>query len=218
MYRILVTAAACAWLAGCGEPVPDTNSTNADTVRPVDPAADNIIDTVTTQSGGAMAASPAEINRDGNIGPGVNVVLPGTAQDYVAQAASAGQYEIQASQYLLDQSKNAFVRAFAQQMVDDHRAVSAKLATVARNNQLTAPGTELSVKHQTQLNELRAAPTNILDQIYIAQQRGAHVEAIALHQAASGVDMPEAVKAHARETLVAVQGHARMLRDLNPAA
>lgn len=234
----LAVAATTLALAGCGQPVAndqatETTAANDDSILPGGDELANsgpgaIIDGVATDGRGTMNSTVSERGSGDTLGPPVNVTPPRNAQDYVAQAASADQYEIEASQLLLEHSKNAPVRAFAQQMIDDHRAATQKLQAAARDADLQAPPARLSAKHQQQIAELRAATTaanayaggaagSTIDQVFISQQRGAHAEAIALHQGvANGGNMPDPLTAHARETLTIVQGHARMLRDLNP--
>jgi putative membrane protein len=139
------------------------------------------------------------------------------AQNYVAEAAASDQFEIQSSELVLKQSKNREVRAFAQQMVDDHTASTTRLMSVVSTAGLTAPGTGLHAKQQNDLAALRDAGAS-MDQLYITQQRAAHAEAIALHQGAatSNGAMPASLTAFASEVLPTIQAHARMLDDMKP--
>lgn len=236
MTRTLLALATALTIAGCGEPVAEngTGTTTAATDDQVlsgqtgeqlanaGPGA--IVNGVATDGRGTMNSTASEGGENGSNVAGIDVELPRDAADYLRLAAVSDQYEIEASQLVLAQSKNAPVRAFAQQMIDDHRAASQKLATAAAKADLTLPATTLTAEQQTQLGELRAAgnaqaASSTLDQVYISQQRGAHAKAMALHRAASsGTAMPDAIRAHARETLIIVQGHDRMLRTLNPAS
>ncbi len=51
-----------------------------------------------------------------------------TAQQFVTDAASGGMYEVQSSQFILDQGQApADVSEFAQHMVDDHSKANDKL-------------------------------------------------------------------------------------------
>lgn len=189
---LLLLAASSLTLASCGKPA-DQNENKTGAI-----AGD-------TASAPAMAPAPAP-----------SAAVPG-AQDYVAEAAAADQFEIQSSELVLKSSKNIAVRAFAQQMVSDHTASSAKLMTVVKNAALTAPGTGLHAKQQDNLAALRDAGTK-MDGLYIAQQRAAHAEAIALHEAAaSNTALPAPLAAFAGDVLPTVQAHARMLAEMKPA-
>lgn len=231
---LLAVAASTLALTGCGQPVAnDATGTTATTDGQVLPGETGqelanagpgaIVDGVATDGRGTMNSTVSEGGENvGNVA-GLDVDVPRNAQDYVNQAAASDQYEIEASQLVLAQSKNAAVRAFAQQMIDDHRAGSQKLQAAARQAEVQTPAATLTADQQTQMRELRAAANanaanSTVDQVFISQQRGAHAKAVALHRGVSNAtNMPDPIRAHARDTLIIVQGHERMLRNLNPA-
>ena len=189
---LLLLAASSLTLAGCGKPA----NSNADNNAATDQTSAGVAaDTVTP---------PAVEAQSG-------------AQNYVAEAAASDQFEIQSSELVLKQSKNREVRAFAQQMVDDHTASTTRLMSVVSTAGLTAPGTGLHAKQQNDLAALRDAGAS-MDQLYITQQRAAHAEAIALHQGAatSNSAMSASLTAFASEVLPTIQAHARMLDDMKP--
>ena len=233
---LLTIAASTLTLAACGEPVAnqEANDSNAlkdgqvlpgesgDELANAGPGA--IVDGVATDGRGTMNSTASEGGQNLRNAAGQDVQIPTNAQDYVSQAAASDQYEIEASQLVLEKSKSAAVRAFAQQMIDDHRAASQKLQAAARRADVQASTATLTAEQQTQIGKLRAAgnagaASSTIDQVFISQQRGAHANAIALHRGvANATNMPDAIRAHARETLIIVQGHERMLRTLNPAS
>lgn len=232
---LLAVAASTLALTGCGQPVAnDATGTTAATDGQVLPGETGqelanagpgaIVDGVATDGRGTMNSTVSEGGENlGNVA-GLDVDVPRNAQDYVNQAAASDQYEIEASQLVLAQSKNAAVRAFAQQMIDDHRAGSQKLQAAARQAEVQTPAATLTADQQTQMRELRAAAnanaaSSTIDQVFISQQRGAHAKAVALHRGVSNAtNMPDPIRSHARDTLIIVQGHERMLRNLNPAS
>lgn len=242
MKRILLAAAASTLaaatltLGGCGQPVADQGANGStaatdDQVLPGDTGAalanagpGAIVGGVATDGRGTMNSTASEDGENLTNVAGLDVDAPRDAQDYLRQASASDQYEIEAAQFVLEQSKSPAVRAFAQQMIDDHRAASQKLQAVARQASLQMPAAALTGEQQTQMPELRAAgkagaANSTIDQVYISQQRGAHAKAVALHRGVSNATaMPDPIRAHARETLVIVQGHDRMLRTLNPAS
>lgn len=209
MIRLLLSTAAMSLaLASCGEPA--TTTTNVDVNESTTPAVTTTTDYTNTNPGtgiDGMAVSGTEAQ-------------PSTPQGYVAAAASSDQFEIQSSELVLAQSTNADVKRFAQKMLDDHRASSEKLMTAAQQAALTAPDAQMTAAHQTKLDELRAAGTNI-DHIYLAQQRVAHAEAIALHQnMVKNTGMPRSLGNFARDTLPGLEAHTKSLAAINvtPAA
>lgn len=189
---LLLLAASTLTLAGCGKPANPNDGSSVSA------------ETGTTGTTGTAAPASAPLA----------AAPAAAARQYVAQAAAADQFEIQASELVLKQSKNAEVRAFAQQMISDHGASTTRLMAAVATVALSAPGTGLRATQQNDLAALRDAGAS-LDQVYIEQQRAAHAAAIALHEGATvNADMPTALTAFAMEVLPAVQGHARMLADM----
>ena len=181
---LLLLAASSLTLAGCGKPA-NPNDDRSGTAAPASPAR------------APMAAAQAAV-----------------AQQYVAEVAAAEQFEIQAGELALKQSKDPAVRAFAQQMVSDHSASTTMLMAVVSTVSLSAPGTGLHASQQNDLAALRDAGPK-LDQLYIDQQRAAHAKAIALHEGATtNPEMSTALTAFAADVLPAVQTHARMLAEM----
>lgn len=192
MTRIFFAVAAASMaLAACGEKAAQTDTN------------------VTVPADEAAASASPDASATSNAITGAN-----DPQEYVTQAASADQFEIQSSQLILMQSKNAAVREFAQQMIEDHRSATVKLQVASTAAALRAPRPEMLAAHQARLTELQGAGANI-DALYLDQQREAHAEAIALNEAMSGNSAaPAQLSAHAREMLPTLQGHAKMLGEI----
>jgi len=178
-------------LAACGEKAKET---------PVSvPAAD-----------GMTADGKATMNGMGGTSAS-SISAPSDPQEYATQAASGDQFEIQTSQLALTRSKNAAVRDFAQQMIDEHRASTRLLQVAATSAALQAPRLELLAAHQARLTELQGAGANF-DELYLEQQREAHAEAIALHQTMTGnAAAPAQLSSFASDVLPKVQEHAKLL-------
>lgn len=137
-----------------------------------------------------------------------------TPAGFVAQAGASDLYERTSSELVLQTSKNPKVRAFAQTMIRDHAKSTADVkAAAAKAGVKVAPPTLM--KAQTDMvAKLRAASGTARDQAYIAQQRTAHEQALALHKgyAANGTAAP--LKAVAAATAPVVQHHLSMLQSM----
>jgi putative membrane protein len=200
----LAFAASSLALAACGERTTADNTTAT--------TADGTV--VTTDNTGMVTDDPAAVNATPMAGTDANANT-GDAQEYIRQAASSDQFEIQSSQLALQQSRNTAVRQFAQQMIDEHRAASRKLQTAATGAALQSPGSDLLPAHRAKLDDLREAKAEDFDEKYIEKQREAHDEAIKLHEAMTRTrNAPAQLASFAREVLPTVQGHARMLEGM----
>lgn len=217
---LLLLAASSLTLASCGKPANSNNAADRNGGASNDVDNSNLGTTVgangdITGTNGGMNGGMDGTNTGMDGANGANMAVPvASAQDYVTRAAASDQFEIQSSDMVLKQTRNAAVRAFAQQMVSDHSASTTKLMALAKTAALTAPGTGLQARNQTNMAALRNAGGE-MDQVYINQQRAAHAEAIALHQsAASNTNMPAPLTAFANNVLPTVQAHSRMLADM----
>ena len=153
MTRLYFGCAFALALAACSNhPVEtDPTATAGDDVvlvddgTPVDPA-------------GADAASQASVS-------------PTDAATYLAMAAAADKWEVEASRVLLKKTERADVRAFAQMMVDQHSATTEKLKSVAASAKAVFPVPALAVDQQGMLSEIRTAPVQEVDATYLRHQK-----------------------------------------------
>src|SRR5438445_2190577 len=91
--------------------------------------------------------------------PPVDVNNPLMAPGYMAQAASADQFEIQSGQLALQASQNAGVRNFANMIIADHTQSTQMLTTAATGARVPPPPPGMLPAQQAMLDQLRAAGT-----------------------------------------------------------
>ncbi len=96
-------------LAACGDNRTNDLAANDATAPETTPASDS-------------TAAPATADADAAIRK---------AQDFVNAAGQANLVEIRTSEMALQKSKNADIKAFAQKMIDDHKAATDKLKAAA---------------------------------------------------------------------------------------
>jgi predicted outer membrane protein len=70
--------------------------------------------------------------------------IPPSAKDFAMAAAQSDQYEIQAGRDAIAQSQNRQLRAFAQQMIDDHTRTSESLRQAVAASGMTPPPQAMS--------------------------------------------------------------------------
>ncbi|WP_423193999.1 DUF4142 domain-containing protein [Cupriavidus sp. H18C2] len=133
---------------------------------------------------------------------------------FLRKAALAGSMEIQASTLAESRASSPAVKAFAAQMVKDHRAAEAKLKQHAQRLGVQVPASPLDNDKQAlaRLGQLKGAD---FDRAY-AQQIGvdAHQDAVALFRKAVDDTKDDGVKAFARETLPTLNHHLEMARQM----
>lgn len=135
------------------------------------------------------------------------VAAPTDASGYLAKAGAGDMFEIESSKALLEKSKDAKLRDFAQMMVKAHQQSTAKVKAAAAEAKLTVAPPSLAPDQQTMLDEIRAASADTIDAVYIKDQKIAHDAALALHEGyASGGDTP-ALKQAAAQIAPVVKEH-----------
>ncbi|WP_420142352.1 DUF4142 domain-containing protein [Sphingomonas sp.] len=136
--------------------------------------------------------------------------------DFVTAAAISDMYEIEASKIALDKSKSADVKAFAQMMIKDHTATTAKLkATLASANVQATPPTALDDRRQGLIDNLKSASAADFDKVYLDQQTAAHQEALTVMKSYADDGDTPALKTLAAETAPKIQMHYDAVRKLD---
>ncbi len=139
--------------------------------------------------------------------------LAGGDKDFLEHAAQAGHAEIEGSKLAQSHSKNADVKAFADQMVKDHTKVGAELDELAKSKGYTPPS-DPSLMQKATLKTLDMRDDSF-DEKY-ANQIGvsAHEDAVNLFQKASVEAKDQDIKAFAAKNLPALQHHLEMAKGL----
>ena len=103
------------------------------------------------------------------------------ADDFVEDASAAGIAEIEAGKLALQKSTSMDVKAFAQQMIDDHTAANKELAAVAARKKLKVDD-EAEMMNKAKAFALKQRDGESFDAAYASNQVTAHEKAIALFQ------------------------------------
>jgi putative membrane protein len=131
-----------------------------------------------------------------------------TDQDFVTKAMIANQFEIESSEVALKKSETSAVRDFAQRVLDDHTKAGDKLEEViASSGSQVQPASELDYKHQTLLDKLHTASDREFDEQYLASQKAAHEESVALFTDYAKSGENEGLKEFASDTLPVLNKH-----------
>ncbi len=171
-----------------------------------------------TPSSPVVPANPAATPAGAVVGapqPGAmaNVQLAPEDVQFVKMAASGGLYEVQSSQLATTASETAEVKAFAQQMIQDHTAASQVLKGLAQQKGISL-SPAMALKHQKMFDKLKDAKGEEFDKLYGKQQARAHEEAVALFEkTAAGSNDPD-LKGFATQTLPKLKQHLEQAKSL----
>lgn len=89
-------------------------------------------------------------------------------QQMLQQLAQGNMAEVEAGKIALQKSQNAEVKAFAQQMIDDHTKGLQEVQTVAQSKGVTLPS-EPDAKHKAMAAKLNGLSGDAFDRAYLSQ-------------------------------------------------
>ena len=130
-----------------------------------------------------------------------------TGAEYVKKAGASDDYEITSSKLVLATTKNAKLKAFANEMVSDHQKSTADVKAAAMAGKVTAGPPMLDAMGSSNVAKLKAATGTARDAMYIAQQKKSHQMALTVQQdyAMHGTVAP--LKAAATKIVPVVKNH-----------
>jgi putative membrane protein len=138
-------------------------------------------------------------------------------QDFAAKAASSNKFEIRSSKMALKASSNPDVKAFAQEMIDDHTKASKGLKAAAKAASIKLPAGS-DAKNDALLAALEGKKGADFDRVYIDEQTKGHDEAVGLFTTYSQGGENAKLKAFAAETLPTLKKHQEHVKKLQAAS
>jgi putative membrane protein len=106
------------------------------------------------------------------------------ADDFVEHASAAGVAEIETGKLALQKSTAVDIKAFAQQVINDHTATNKELAAIAKKKNLKV-STEAELLNKAKALVLKQRDGESFDEAYAKNQVKAHEDAIELFKKAS---------------------------------
>lgn len=137
-----------------------------------------------------------------------------SAATFVTKAGNGGLFEVESSKLALQKAQRADVKAFAQQMIDDHGKANQELMAEAQKAGVGVPD-KLDTPHQARLAKLSAANGPAFDRAYLNAQATAHREAVALFGAYAKTGSNADLKQFASRTLPIIEGHMTKLKQID---
>jgi putative membrane protein len=174
-----------------------------------------------SETGGApdqenQPVNAAQDHAAGVVGTAAGPAGAATVESFVTNAAIGGLYEVEAGRIAAQRSQNPRIRALGEAMVTDHTKAGDELKPIAATLNLRIP-TTLDERHQGLIDNLRGATNQDFDRVYLQQQEAAHNETALLLNAYGEIGDNAALKAWAAKTLPVVEGHKRMIDQLDEA-
>lgn len=133
----------------------------------------------------------------------------------ITDMAVANMAEVETGKLALSKSQNAEVKAFAQQMIDDHGKALSDVQTLAQSKGVTLP-TELDAKHKAMSAKLEKLNGDAFDKEYmkmagLKDHKDTHAKLQKISKSAKDAD----VKAAAEKTIPVVEQHLKAAQQMS---
>jgi putative membrane protein len=144
---------------------------------------------------------------------GSNKMLKSSDARFAMKAAQGGMAEVQLGQLAAQKASNPDVKAFGQQMVDDHSKANDQLKSVAAQENMTLP-TTLDGKDQRLMTKLQGLSGSDFDKAYVKAMVKDHEEDIKEFQKEADKGKDPQIKNFASQTLPTLQQHLSKIQSI----
>ncbi|MBV9760076.1 MAG: DUF4142 domain-containing protein [Acidobacteriaceae bacterium] len=144
---------------------------------------------------------------------GSNKMMKSGDAKFAMKAAQGGMAEVQLGKLAADKGSNSDVKAFGQQMVDDHSKANDQLKTVASQENMTLPST-LDSKDQALYAKLQNMSGADFDKAYVKAMVKDHQEDIKEFQKEADKGKDPGIKNFASQTLPVLQQHLSKIQSI----
>jgi putative membrane protein len=132
---------------------------------------------------------------------------------FAMAASRGGVAEVETGKLAAEKASSADVKAFGQQMVDDHGEANQRLKSIADGQNLTLPRT-MNAKQQATYDMLKSKTGAEFDKAYVDAMVKDHEEDVKAFQREADKGKDEQIKAFAAQTLPVIQGHLEKIKAI----
>ncbi len=132
---------------------------------------------------------------------------------FAMKAAQGGMAEVKVGQLAADKATNPDVKAFGQQMVDDHTKANNDLKSTAQSEGMTLP-TDVNAKQQAMYDKLSKMSGPAFDKMYVNDMVKDHEEDVKDFQKEANMGKDAKIKDFASTTLPTLQGHLSKIKGI----
>ncbi|HTU44034.1 MAG TPA: DUF4142 domain-containing protein [Bryobacteraceae bacterium] len=144
---------------------------------------------------------------------GSNKMMKSSDTRFAMKAAQGGVAEVQLGQLAAQKASNPEVKAFGQQMVEDHGKADDQLKSVAAHENMTLPTTPDS-KDQALYNKLQNLSGADFDKLYVKSMVKDHQEDVKEFQKEADKGKDPQIKNFAAQTLPVLQQHLSKIQSI----
>lgn len=161
----------------------------------------------------SSAALKAQDTDNQHMDTGTKKMMKSADSTFAMKAAQGGMAEVKLGQMAADKATNPDVKAFGQQMVDDHSKANDQLKGVAQSENMTLP-TDVNAKQQAMYDKLSKLSGPAFDKAYVHDMVKDHEEDVKEFQKEANSGADPKIKDFANTTLPVLQGHLSKIKGI----
>ncbi len=148
-----------------------------------------------------------------HIDNGAKKMMKSADTTFAMKAAQGGMAEVKLGKLAADKASNSDVKAFGQQMVDDHSKANDDLKSTAEKEGMTLP-TDVNAKQQAMYDRLDKLSGAAFDKAYVNDMVKDHEEDVKEFQKEANAGKDAQIKDFASRTLPVIQGHLDKIKSI----
>ena len=160
-----------------------------------------------------MQAQNTSTGAGNHMDTGAKQMLNSADKAFAMKAAQGGLAEVQMGKLAADKGSSPDVKAFGQQMVDDHTKANDQLKSVAQQENMTLPAT-VNSKDQAEYDKLNGLSGAAFDKEYVRDMVKDHMMDVKEFEREANKGQDPAIKGFASQTLPVLQGHLSKIKDI----
>lgn len=161
----------------------------------------------------APVTAVAQDTSNQHMDAGTTKMMKSADGKFAMKAAEGGLAEVKMGQLAAQKATNPDVKAFGQQMVDDHTKANDNLKQVAASENMTLP-TDVSPKEKAMYDKLSNMSGAAFDKAYVHDMVKDHEEDVKEFQKESTSGTDPKIKEFATTTLPILQGHLSKIKGI----
>lgn len=159
--------------------------------------------------------SPQGSTSDQHMDNGAKKMMKSPDSSFAIKAAQGGLAEVKLGKLAAEKASSPDVKAFGQQMVDDHGKANEQLKSIAASEGITLPS-DVNGKQQALYDRLSKLSGAQFDSAYVKAMMMDHQEDIKAFEKEGKSGTDDKIKSFASETLPVIQGHLDKLKTIQP--
>lgn len=144
---------------------------------------------------------------------GASKMMKSADTHFAMKAAQGGMAEVKMGQLAADKASSPDVKAFGQQMVDDHTKANDQLKSIAQEQGITLP-TDVNQKQQAMYDRLSKLSGADFDKQYVKGMVMDHEEDVKDFRKEANSGKDEKIKSFASQTLPTLQQHLDKIKGI----